>query len=80
MAQPTDVVQFEIHGSGQWLYKAIENITLLCADDGSYMREIHPNLCAAAVIIKCSSGGGRLSLSFTDTSPGPMRTMANYWG
>jgi hypothetical protein len=56
-------------GGGQWLYKAIEINTLLCAADGSYIREIHPNLCAAAVIIKCSSGGGRLSLSFTDTSP-----------
>ena len=56
-------------GDGQWLYKAIENNTLLCVADGSYIREIHPNLCAAAVIIECSSGGSRLSLSFTDTSP-----------
>ena len=56
-------------GDGRWIYEAIQNQTLVCVADGSYIRELHSTVCATALIMECSRGSGRLTLSFTDTSP-----------
>jgi hypothetical protein len=53
---------------GQWMIDAIEDNSLVCVTDGSYIREMCPHLCSAAVIIECTKGRGRLVLSFTEQS------------
>jgi hypothetical protein len=51
---------------GAWLYEAVEDNTLVGVTDGSYIREICPHLCSAAVILECTKGRGRLVLSFPE--------------
>ena len=36
--------------------------------DGSYIRELYPNLCSAALIFECTRGRGRLVVSFAEKS------------
>jgi len=55
-------------GDGFWLYEAIRDGSLMCVSDGSFLRELHPQLCSAAVMLECTQGRGQLSLSFTDRS------------
>ena len=56
-------------GDGTWLYQAILDATLLCVLDGSYIRELQPDLCSTTIMMECSQGRGCLSLAFTDRSP-----------
>jgi len=56
-------------GDGTWIYSAIENGSLMCVSDGSYIRELHTDVCSAAIILECSQGRGRLSLSILDVAP-----------
>lgn len=51
---------------GAWLYEAIEENTLVGVTDGSYIRELCPHLCSAALIIECTKGRGRLVVSFSE--------------
>jgi hypothetical protein len=53
-------------GDGTWVYEAIQNGSLVCVSDGSYLKELHPHMCSAAIMMECSQGGGRLSLALTD--------------
>eukprot|EP00804_Cyclotella_cryptica_P006975 CCRYP_007113-RA/>CCRYP_007113-RA protein AED:0.75 eAED:0.75 QI:0/-1/0/1/-1/0/1/0/1178 len=55
-------------GDGSWLYEAVRAETLVCVSDGSYLRELHPHICSAAIMLECSRSGGQLSLSFADRS------------
>ena len=55
-------------GDGKWLYEANSRSTLLCISDGSYIREFHPIVCSAAIIMECTRGGGRLTLTFANRS------------
>ena len=41
-----------------WLKTAIERRTLVAVPDGSYMWEMHPNICSAAFILECMEGSG----------------------
>lgn len=54
---------------GTWLYHAARQGTLICVSDGSFIRELHPDVCSAAIIIECSNSLKRLSLSIIDISP-----------
>jgi hypothetical protein len=56
-------------GDGTWIYTAIKNHTLLCVSDGSYISQLHTDVCATAVMMECTDGGGTLSLSFAENSP-----------
>ena len=56
-------------GNGLWLYTAIRQGTLIGVSDGSYIKELHTNVCSAAVILECSESGERLTMSITDVSP-----------
>ena len=56
-------------GTDNWLVDAIQNGTLCAVTDGSYIREMHPELCSAAFILECSQTGGRLMGSFPEWSP-----------
>ena len=56
-----------VHGGVKWLDHAIVEGTLVAVTDGSYIRELYPNLCSAAFILECSAGRGRVYGSFLET-------------
>ena len=58
----------KIIGNDGWLKKAIEEHTLIAVTDGSYMREMYPQVCSAAFILECSKGTGRIVGSFAEAS------------
>jgi hypothetical protein len=49
-----------VSGGMAWVDKSILKGTLVTVTDGSYIRELFPNLCLAAVVLKCSKGQGRV--------------------
>ena len=51
-----------------WIKEAIEGGTLVAVTDGSYMREMYPEIFLAAFILECSKGSGRIFSSFSDQS------------
>jgi hypothetical protein len=56
-----------IHGGVVWLQHTILEGTLVAVTDGLYIRELYPNLCSAAFVLKCSKGRGRIWGSFSET-------------
>eukprot|EP00956_Cyclotella_meneghiniana_P010074 scaffold13929_cov79-Cyclotella_meneghiniana.AAC.4 len=52
-----------LEDNGEWIRQAISDGTLMGVTDGSYIRELCPHLCSAALILECQSGGGRLVLT-----------------
>jgi hypothetical protein len=56
-----------VHGGVKWLDHAIVEGTLVAVMDGSYIRELYPNLCSAAFILECSTSRGRVYGSFSKT-------------
>ena len=57
-----------ILGNDVWLKRAIERRTLVAVTDGSYMREMYPEVCSAAFILECREGSGRIVGSFAEVS------------
>ena len=57
-----------ILGNDGWLKRAIERRTLVAVTDGSYMREMYPEVCSAAFILECREGSGRIVGSFAEGS------------
>jgi hypothetical protein len=53
-----------VHGGVKWLDHAIVEGTLVAVTDGSYIRELYPNLCSAAFILEFSASHGRVYGSF----------------
>jgi hypothetical protein len=49
-----------------WLKEAIEENTLVAVTDGSYMKEIYPDMNSCAFILECSRGRGRMSGAFSE--------------
>jgi hypothetical protein len=47
--------------TGAWLSTAIRSNTLVAVTDGSYMKELYPNMNSCAFIFECSVGGVRLA-------------------
>jgi hypothetical protein len=58
----------KITGGTAWIAKAIDEGTLLAVADGLYIREHHPELCAAAFILECTRHRGMLVGSFLEAS------------
>ena len=56
-------------GDGTWIYQAVRKGTLICISDGSYIKELHPDVCSAAIIMECTTSQDRLTLSAIDVSP-----------
>ena len=57
-----------LFGNEDWIKGAIERSSLVCVTDGSYIREMLPELCSAAFILECSEGKGRIVGSFPEAS------------
>ena len=51
-----------------WIEKAIVNRSCVAVTDGSYMRELYPNVCTTAFIFECTDSTGRLICSFPETT------------
>jgi hypothetical protein len=52
----------------QWIKESIESNSLFAVSDGSYIKQLHPELCSAAVILECQKSGGLKTLSFAEGS------------
>ena len=48
------------------LEEAIKDRTCLAVTDGTYMKEIYPDLCSAAFVLECSKGRGNIFGSFPE--------------
>jgi hypothetical protein len=57
----------QVSGGLTWIHKSITDGSLVAITDGSYIREIYPNLCSAAFVMECSKGRGRIVVSFSET-------------
>jgi hypothetical protein len=55
-----------VYGGVAWLDLAISMGTLVAVTDGSYIRELYPNLCSAVFVLECSKGRGRVVGSFSE--------------
>jgi hypothetical protein len=42
-------------GDGKWIWKGLCGGTLLIIHHGSYMREVSPHICSAAIMIWCTA-------------------------
>ena len=67
-------------GSDGWLEDSIREGTLCAVTDGSYIRELIPNLCSAAFVLECSKGRGRILGSFPEQSLGANAYRAELMG
>ena len=43
-----------------WIEEATLDNSCMSVTDGSYIRELHPNICSAAFMFECSKGQGKL--------------------
>jgi hypothetical protein len=57
-----------VTGGESWLRDSIANALLVAVTNGSYIREIYPNLCSAAFVLECSKGQGRIMGTFLEAS------------
>ena len=55
-------------GKDDWIEQAIANHSCVAVTDGSYMRELYPNVRSTAFIFECIDGTGRLIGSFPETT------------
>ena len=53
-------------GDDHWLEEAIESGTCRAVTDGSYIKEMYPNICSAAFVFECNEGRGRIIGSFLE--------------
>ena len=54
-------------GKDDWIEKTIANHSCVAVTDGSYMRELYPNVCSTAFIFECTDGTSRLIGSVPET-------------
>ena len=55
-------------GKDDWIEKAIANCSCVAVTDGSYMRDLYPNVYSTAFIFECTDGSGRLIGPFPETT------------
>jgi hypothetical protein len=56
----------KITGNIGWIALAIWDNSLLAVTNGSYMKELYPNINSAAFVLECTKGQGRLMGSFVE--------------
>ena len=57
-----------LFGKDEWIEKATANRSCVAVTDGSYMRELYPNVCSTAYIFERTDGTGRLIGLFPETT------------
>ncbi len=55
-------------GKDDWIKKAITDGSRVAVTDGSYIKQVHPELCANAFIMECSRGRRHMMGSFAKAS------------
>ena len=55
-------------GDDDWLIQSIQAGSCIAVTDGSYIKELHPNLSSAAFVLECTEGRGRIVGSFPEQS------------
>ena len=55
-------------GNDNWLLDAIREGTCIAVTDGSYIRELYPDMCSCAFVLECTEGRGRVFGSFPEQS------------
>ncbi len=58
----------QTEGDNDWIERAIKDDSLMAVTDGSFIRELYPELCSAAFILECTKGRGQLVGSFLEKS------------
>ena len=58
----------KVVGEENWIHGAIRRGTLRAVTDGSYIKELHPEICSASFVLECSEGTGRIVGDFADYS------------
>jgi hypothetical protein len=58
-----------VSGDVNWIANSIADNSCVAVMDGSYMKEVYPNLNSAAFIFECSKGRGRLKETFVEATP-----------
>jgi hypothetical protein len=61
--------QLHIVGNNHWIQDSIQAEECIAVTDGSYMKDLYPNLNSAAFIFECSKGRGRLIGSLVEKTP-----------
>ncbi len=56
-------------GGVSWLVESIADNSLVAVTNGSYMKEVYPNINSAAFVFECTKGQGRLWGSFVEHTP-----------
>ena len=56
-----------LQSSLDWIQNAIRNGTLMAVSDGSYIKELYPEVCSAAMIMECRQSKKRIILSLAET-------------
>ena len=55
-------------GDDNWLLMAIREGTVIAVTDGSYIKEMYPNMCSCTFILECNKGRGRIFGAFPEQS------------
>lgn len=55
-------------GDVDWLTAAIRDGTCIAVTNGSYIKELYPNMCSCAFVLECTQGRGRIIGSFPKQS------------
>lgn len=55
-------------GNDHWVCDAIADNSCTAVADGSYIQEVHLDLCATAFVMECSKGRGKMIGSFAEHS------------
>jgi hypothetical protein len=57
-----------VEGGMEWISEAIQDGSLVAVTDGSYIRQLHPNLCLAAFVLECAKGHRKIIRSFSEST------------
>ena len=66
----------ECDDDGWWILDALKNETLYLVSDGSYQREVDPEVCSCAFTAECKATGKKLVCTWVERSP----SASNYRG
>ena len=58
----------KVVGDEDWIHGAIKRGSLRAVTDGSYIRELYPDICSASFVLECAEGKGRIVGDFADYS------------
>ncbi len=57
-----------VQGGMEWVPEAIQDGSLVVVTDGSYIRQLYPNLCSAAFVLECAKGCRKIIGSFSKST------------